>query len=81
MTEEQVIDVVAEEVTEQPEPEINSDPIDLSNVQPRNPYDEYVSYKKTEYKMKQLRKQVRNNMKAKRGFGYNYQEIVVPEQI
>jgi hypothetical protein len=71
--EEQVIDVVAEEVTEQPEPVVEEQP-----APQYNPFEEYANYKKTEYKMKQLRKQLQNNVKAKRGFGYEYQEIVLP---
>ena len=63
--EEQVIDVTSEEVVET-EPEQPSFQTYI---------DAYVDQKREQYKNKQIRKQLLNNRKAMRGFGYTYQEI------
>lgn len=68
LNEEQVIDVTTEEVIEE-------------NVETEQPtfaesyIDAYAQYKQTKYKLKKLKEQVRNNIKAQRGFGYTYEEI------
>lgn len=62
MTEEQIVDVVSEEVVEE-------------TVEPEEYVDPYVQYKKTKYKLKNLKEQVRNNVKAQRGFGYTHKEL------
>jgi len=69
MTEEQVIDVVSEEVVEEEVVETEQPQFAESYV------DAYKQYKQTKYKLKQLREQVQNNIKAQRGFGYTYKEI------
>ena len=70
MLNEEVIDVVAEEVTEQPVPVVEEQPQISGDY-----LDAYKQYKQTKYKLKKLKDQVRNNVKAQRGFGYTYQEI------
>jgi len=65
LNEEQVIDVASEEVVET-EPE---QPSFQTYV------DEYRQYKRQQHKNKELRKQLLNNQKALRGFGYTYKEI------
>lgn len=37
--------------------------------------EQYAQQKKTEYKYKKLRDQVRNNQKSSQGFGYEYKPI------
>lgn len=65
--EEQVIDVASEEVVET-EPE-QEQPTFQTYV------DAYIQQKRQQFKSKQIRKQLLNNRKASRGFGYTYQEI------
>lgn len=69
MLNEEVIDVVAEEVTE--EEVVEEEQPQVAKTE----YDAYVQYKQTKYKLKKLKEQVLNNTKAQRGFGYTYQEI------
>jgi len=70
LNEEQVIDVTAEEVAEQEHPVV----VDEQPGQYIH-YDQYVDFKKQTYKYKQLKKQIQNNIKAQRGFGYTHKEI------
>jgi hypothetical protein len=65
LNEEQVIDVASEEVVET-EPEQPSFQTYI---------DEYREYKRQQRKNKEIRKQILNNQKAMRGFGYTYKEI------
>jgi DNA-binding transcriptional regulator YhcF (GntR family) len=67
MLNEEVIDVVSEEVVEE---EVVEQPQFAETY-----VDAYKQYKHTKYKLKQLREQVQNNIKAQRGFGYTYKEI------
>jgi DNA-binding transcriptional regulator YhcF (GntR family) len=67
MLNEEVIDVVSEEVVEE---EVVEQPQFAETY-----VDAYKQYKQTKYKLKQLREQVQNNIKAQRGFGYTYKEI------
>lgn len=69
LNEEQVIDVTSEEVVEE---EISPSPEENTQV---NYVSQYVDFKKQTYKYKQLKKQIQNNIKAQRGFGYTYKEI------
>jgi hypothetical protein len=69
LNEEQVIDVTSEEVVEE---EISPSPEENTQV---DYFSQYVDFKKQTYKYKQLRKQIQNNIKAQRGFGYTYKEI------
>jgi hypothetical protein len=71
LNEEQVIDVTSEEVVEEEVPQLSLPEEDT----PRSYIDEYVDFKKQTYRYKQLRKQIQNNIKAQRGFGYTYKEI------
>mgnify|MGYP003328321836 FL=1 len=84
MTEEQIVDVVAEEVTEQPTPTVFEHETEVSEpvaeeqmvVPPQESYaDLWVKHKKREYKRKQIEKQIRDNNKAQRGFGYTYKPL------
>ena len=84
MLNEEVIDVVAEEVTEQPTPTVFEHETVLDEVenteeeQPQfavSEYGAYVQYKKTKYKLKKLKEQVMKNNKSQRGFGYIYKEL------
>mgnify|MGYP006289276793 CR=1 FL=1 len=67
MLNEEVIDVVSEEVVEEEQPQT----VEFSE----NYLDAYKQYKQTKYKLKKLKEQVQNNIKAQRGFGYTYKEI------
>jgi hypothetical protein len=69
LNEEQVIDVTSEEVVEE---ENSPSPEENTRV---NYVSQYVDFKKQTYKYKQLKKQIQNNIKAQRGFGYTYKEI------
>jgi len=84
MTEEQVIDVVAEEVTEQPTPTVFEHETEVSAnvveeeqaVPPQESFEDlWAKHKKREYKHKQLQKQIKENEKALRGFGYEYKPL------
>jgi hypothetical protein len=89
MTEEQVIDVVAEEVTEQPTPTVfehetvvEEQPVEETvEEQPtiQTYIDAYVKHKKREYKHKQIQRQIKNNEKALRGFGYEYKPLTIAD--
>jgi hypothetical protein len=70
LNEEQVIDVESQEVVEEEIPDTS-----VEQYTPPNPYDQYVDFKKQTYKYKQLKKQMQNNIKSQRGFGYTYKEI------
>jgi hypothetical protein len=44
-------------------------------VEPEAYVDPYVQYKKNKIQLKNLKEQVRNNVKAQRGFGYTHKEL------
>jgi len=67
LNEEQVIDVTSEEVVEEV--------VDEQPVFAETYIDAYKQYKQTKYKLKKLKDQVQNNIKAQRGFGYTHKEI------
>lgn len=65
--EEIAVDVEAVEVTESQE------------QSPTVTIDDYIQYKRNLRKQKQLKKLLKNNQKALRGFGYEYKPIQFPE--
>ena len=67
LNEEQVIDVTSEEVVEEV--------VDEQPTFAETYIDAYKQYKQTKYKLKKLKDQVQNNIKAQRGFGYTHKEI------
>jgi hypothetical protein len=67
LNEEQVIDVTSEEVVEEV--------VDEQPAFAETYVDAYKQYKQTKYKLKKLKDQVQNNIKAQRGFGYTHKEI------